>query len=144
MTKDSCNSRPETRTWTNSKLSGLLAVTLPLTLDPYALDAARFCFEPLMGYEAANVCSCRAYPDSGHSCTCNARPNPPRPLASKRVDLISNKLIKIKEITSPISPPGPPGGAPVRLFFRLARLSNRSRVLGENPEVSGQAPTHFS
>ncbi len=36
--------------------------------------------------------------------------NPPRPLASKRVDLISNKLIKMKKTTSPISPPGPPGG----------------------------------
>ena len=37
--------------------------------------------------------------------------NPPRPLASKRVDLISNKLIKIKEKKPPLSPlQGPRGG----------------------------------
>ncbi len=30
--------------------------------------------------------------------------NPPRPLASKRVDLISNKLIKIKEKKPPLYP----------------------------------------
>ena len=37
--------------------------------------------------------------------------NPPRPLASKRVDLISNKLIKIKEKKPPLYPlQGPRGG----------------------------------
>ncbi len=55
-------------------------------------------------------------------------------LASKRVDLISNKL------NLPSIPSKAPGGDVFRLVFRLARLCNRSRVPGENPKVSGQAP----
>ena len=43
--------------------------------------------------------------------------NPPRPLASKRVDFIANKLIKIKEKKPPLYPlQGPRGGQPFVCF----------------------------
>ena len=43
--------------------------------------------------------------------------NPPRPLASKRVDLISNELIKIREKKPPLYPlQGPRGGPPFVCF----------------------------
>ena len=60
-------------------------------------------------------------------CFCNARP---RPLASKRVDPISNKLIKIKENKPPLYP----------LQVGLARLWNRRRLFGSNLKSSILAP----
>ncbi len=68
--------------------------------------------------------------------------NPPRPLASKRVDLITKKLQKIQEKKPPLSPlQGPRGGAAVRWPFGLApRLWNRRRLCGSNLKSSSLAP----
>ena len=59
------------------------------------LSSELFCYQPNL-------------PSLGHALK---HENPPRPLASKRVDLISNKLIKIKEKKPPLYPlQGPRGG----------------------------------